>query len=54
MDDYSAFNDVWEKPDGGLHTYLYRFLSSPDLTFQHIAVWTIVQLLESGGRISPP
>ncbi|KZS90310.1 vacuolar protein 8 [Sistotremastrum niveocremeum HHB9708] len=48
MDDYSAFNDVWEKPDGGLHTYLYRFLSSPDLTFQHIAVWTIVQLLESG------
>lgn len=49
-DDYSAFNDVWEKPDGGLHKYLYRFLTSPDATFQHIAVWTIVQLLESGGR----
>jgi len=48
MDDYAAFNDVWEKPDGGLHTYLFRFLSSTDLTFQHIAVWTIVQLLESG------
>uniref|UniRef100_A0A0W0F799 Vacuolar protein 8 n=1 Tax=Moniliophthora roreri TaxID=221103 RepID=A0A0W0F799_MONRR len=47
-DDYSAFNDVWEKPDGGMHRYLYRFLSSPDATFQHIAVWTIVQLLESG------
>ncbi|KAF5377241.1 hypothetical protein D9615_006353 [Tricholomella constricta] len=47
-DDYSAFNDVWEKPDGGMHKYLYRFLSSPDATFQHIAVWTIVQLLESG------
>jgi vacuolar protein 8 len=47
-DDYSAFNEVWDKPDGGMHQYLYRFLSSPDATFQHIAVWTIVQLLESG------
>ena len=49
-DDYSAFNDVWDKPDGGMHHYLHRFLSSPDATFQHIAVWTIVQLLESGGQ----
>ena len=48
-DDYSAFNDVWETPDGGMQRYLFRFLSSPDTTFQHIAVWTIVQLLESGG-----
>ncbi|EDR15107.1 uncharacterized protein LACBIDRAFT_242589 [Laccaria bicolor S238N-H82] len=47
-DDYSSFNDVWDKPDGGMHKYLYRFLTSPDATFQHIAVWTIVQLLESG------
>ena len=47
-DDYSAFNDVWDKPDGGMHRYLYRFLTSSDATFQHIAVWTIVQLLESG------
>jgi len=47
-DDYSAFNDVWDKPDGGMHKYLFRFLTSPDATFQHIAVWTIVQLLESG------
>ena len=47
-DDYSAFNEVWDKPEGGMHNYLYRFLTSPDATFQHIAVWTIVQLLESG------
>ncbi|KAI0793296.1 vacuolar protein 8 [Abortiporus biennis] len=47
-DDYSAFNDVWDKPEGGMHKYLHRFLTSPDATFQHIAVWTIVQLLESG------
>lgn len=51
-DDYSAFNEVWDKPDGGMHKYLHRFLSSPDATFQHIAVWTIVQLLESGGTHS--
>ena len=50
-DDYSAFNDVWDKPDGGMHRYLYNFLTSPDATFQHIAVWTIVQLLESGGMV---
>lgn len=50
-DDYSAFNDVWDKPDGGMHKYLHRFLTSPDATFQHIAVWTIVQLLESGGQL---
>ncbi|KAF8531038.1 armadillo-type protein [Gautieria morchelliformis] len=47
-EDYAAFNDVWDKPDGGLHTYLLRFLTNPDPTFQHIAVWTVVQLLESG------
>ncbi|KAF7977312.1 hypothetical protein HWV62_4073 [Athelia sp. TMB] len=47
-DDYSAFNDAWDKPDGGMHEYLSRFLSSSDGTFQHIAAWTIVQLLESG------
>jgi len=47
-DDYSAFSDVWENPDGGMQRYLFRFLTSSDTTFQHIAVWTIVQLLESG------
>lgn len=34
-----------------MHKYLYNFLTSPDATFQHIAVWTIVQLLESGGKL---
>lgn len=49
-DDYGPFNDVWDHPEGGLHKYLHRFLSSTDATFQHIAVWTIVQLLESGDQ----
>ncbi|MCO5568893.1 hypothetical protein L7F22_022595 [Adiantum nelumboides] len=47
-DEYAPFNAVWNQPDGGLHGYLARFLDSQDSTFQHIAVWTIVQLLESG------
>lgn len=38
-EDYAPFNAVWNKPDGGLHAYLVRFLGSPDITFQHIAVW---------------
>lgn len=46
-DDYAPFNAVWDKPNGGLHGYLVRFLESDDTTFQHIAVWTLVQLLES-------
>ncbi|GAA6031491.1 hypothetical protein JCM8097_006481 [Rhodosporidiobolus ruineniae] len=46
-DDYTAFSAVWSAPDGGLHGYLVRFLSSEDSTFVHIAVWTLVQLLES-------
>jgi vacuolar protein 8 len=47
-DDYAPFNAVWDRPYGGLHGYLVRFLESNDTTFQHIAVWTLVQLLESG------
>lgn len=41
-EDYAPFNAVWNKPDGGLHAYLVRFLSSADITFQHIAVWVCV------------
>ena len=49
-DDYAPFNAVWDKPAGGLHGYLVRFLESEDTTFQHIAVWTLIQLLESGNH----
>jgi vacuolar protein 8 len=35
------------EPNGGIHGYLSRFLDSGDPTFQHIAVWTLLQLLES-------
>ncbi|KAM0753371.1 putative VAC8-vacuolar membrane protein required for the cytoplasm-to-vacuole targeting [Meredithblackwellia eburnea MCA 4105] len=46
-DDYAAFSAVWDQPEGGIHGYLVRFLESQDTTFQHIAIWTLVQLLES-------
>jgi vacuolar protein 8 len=44
--DYSAFAQAWESPGGGVHGYLTRFLQSADATFQHIAVWTVVQFLD--------
>ncbi|CAG8559530.1 16511_t:CDS:2, partial [Gigaspora rosea] len=46
VQDYTPFVKVWEQPAGGLHGYLQRFLDSTDKTFQHIAIWTIVQFLE--------
>lgn len=47
MGDYSLFLSSWHSPSGGIHGYLSRFLSSGDATFQHIAIWTLLQLLES-------
>ncbi|KAH6648987.1 armadillo-type protein [Truncatella angustata] len=45
--DYSIFIQDWKEPNGGIHGYLSRFLASGDATFQHIAIWTLLQLLES-------
>ncbi|RMJ22321.1 vacuolar protein 8 [Aspergillus sp. HF37] len=45
--DYSIFVRDWADPNGGIHGYLRRFLASGDPTFQHIAIWTLLQLLES-------
>ena len=47
MGDYSIFVKDWTAPNGGIHGYLNRFLASGDPTFQHIAIWTLLQLLES-------
>jgi vacuolar protein 8 len=48
--DYSLFLTSWHQPSGGIHGYLNRFLASGDPTFQHIAIWTLLQLLESGDQ----
>lgn len=45
--DYSIFVQNWSEPNDGLHGYLDRFLQSGDATFQHIAIWTLLQLIES-------
>lgn len=45
--DYAIFIQAWTEPSGGIHGYLSRFLESGDPTFQHIAIWTLLQLLES-------
>lgn len=45
--DYQIFVQNWSEPNGGIHGYLERFLQSGDATFQHIAVWTLLQLFES-------
>ena len=47
MGDYSIFIKDWKQPSDGIHGYLNRFLVSGDPTFQHIAIWTLLQLLES-------
>ena len=48
--DYTIFIQYWTQPNGGIHGYLKRFVASGDSTFQHIAIWTLLQLLESGDQ----
>ncbi|KAI5278742.1 Vacuolar protein 8 [Ascosphaera aggregata] len=50
VNDYTIFIQYWTEPEGGIHGYLSRFLASGDPTFQHIAIWTLLQLLESGDK----
>lgn len=47
IDNYAPFVHAWDAPDGGMHAFLLAFLESKELTFQHIAAWTVLQLLES-------
>lgn len=44
---YDPFVQVWTEPDGGIKSFLYNFLASSEPTFEHIAIWMILQLLES-------
>ena len=49
--DYSYFIKTWNTPGDGLRGFLLRFLASKDEIDQHIAVWTLTQLLESNGPL---
>ncbi|KAG7192945.1 Vacuolar protein 8 [Scheffersomyces spartinae] len=40
----------WNEPQDGIFGFLKRFLQSGSATFEHIALWTILQLLESNNN----
>ena len=42
--------DNWTQPSEGIYGFLIRFLRSGSATFEHIALWTILQLLESNNH----
>lgn len=44
VDDYSAIVKCYP----GISDFISRFLAGSNLTFEHIALWTVIQLLESG------
>ncbi|XBW37789.1 hypothetical protein QEN19_003368 [Hanseniaspora menglaensis] len=49
-DDYDYYEKVlsaWESPQDGIVGFLQRFLTSEYLTFEHISLWTILQLADS-------
>ncbi|KAI8325480.1 ARM repeat-containing protein [Martensiomyces pterosporus] len=51
-EDSECFVQVWDKPDGGLQSYLATFIAldegSLDPSLKSIAIWTVLVLLESG------
>ncbi|CCE66058.1 hypothetical protein TPHA_0O00890 [Tetrapisispora phaffii CBS 4417] len=47
INNYSKIMDAWDQPSDGIRGFLVRFLQSNYITFEHIALWTILQLLES-------
>ncbi len=49
-DDGSYFTACWSEPEGGIERYLCKFLAGDDTVLNQIAAWTVVQLLENGGK----
>lgn len=47
VNNYNKIIESWDKPNEGISNFLIRFLKSDYATFEHIALWTILQLLES-------
>ncbi|KAH3900431.1 probable Vacuolar protein 8 [Saccharomycodes ludwigii] len=47
MGDYTKVINAWNEPQDGISGFFLRFLQSEYPTFEHIALWTILQLLES-------
>ncbi|KAI8852814.1 armadillo-type protein [Chytridium lagenaria] len=49
LDDAGASAFIKEWPD--IRSYIYQFLTSDDVTFQHIAVWTLLQFTSGDERL---
>lgn len=47
LHDFTPFIAHWSEPAGGIRALLLDYLSSDEPTSEHIALWTVVQLLES-------
>ncbi|AET37586.1 protein anchor VAC8 Ecym_1353 [Eremothecium cymbalariae DBVPG len=47
INNYEKIIESWNEPNRGVCGFLIRFLKSEYPTFEHIALWTILQLLES-------
>ncbi|AGO12312.1 AaceriAEL048Wp [[Ashbya] aceris (nom. inval.)] len=47
INNYEKIIESWTEPNKGVCGFLIRFLQSEYPTFEHIALWTILQLLES-------
>ncbi|CAG62469.1 uncharacterized protein GVI51_M03245 [Nakaseomyces glabratus] len=47
IDNYSKIISSWDQPKEGIRGFLKRFLQSNYATFEHIALWAILQLSES-------
>lgn len=47
INNYNKIIEAWNNPNDGIRGFLIRFLQSDYATFEHIALWTILQLLES-------
>ncbi|CAI5072425.1 CRE_HP_G0117860.mRNA.1.CDS.1 [Saccharomyces cerevisiae] len=47
VNNYTKIIEAWDRPNEGIRGFLIRFLKSDYATFEHIALWTILQLLES-------
>lgn len=48
LGNYDPYVKAWSEPDGGIKDFLLSFLKSEEPTFEHIATWMMLQLLESG------
>lgn len=50
VSNYDPIIVAWSEPFGGVEGFLTSFLQSNETTFEHISMWMILQLLDSGDK----